>query len=96
MSKRVQVSLTIAEGADLQQVAEALRGQGLTVGQIMESLGIIQGEADEHTREKLRSTPQLRKPSRNSSLLPTSPFGAHARSASGSVPSHPRSALRGR
>lgn len=59
MSKRVQVSLTIAEGADLQQVAEALRGQGLTVGQIMESLGIIQGEADEHTLEKLRSTPHV-------------------------------------
>lgn len=59
MSKRVQISLTIAEGADLQQVAAALRGEGLTVGQVMESLGIIQGEADEQALEQLRRVPHV-------------------------------------
>ena len=56
MSNRVQVSLTIADGADLQQVADALRKQGLAVGEVMEGLGIIQGEADETILDKLRTT----------------------------------------
>lgn len=56
MSNRVQVSLTIADGADLQQVADALRKQGLTIGEVMEGLGVITGEADETSLDKLRAT----------------------------------------
>jgi hypothetical protein len=56
MSKRVQVSLTIADGADLQQVANALGKAGLAVGEVMEGLGIITGEADETALAALRAT----------------------------------------
>jgi hypothetical protein len=54
MAKKVRINLTVADDADIEQVAADAAALGLSVEQTMGALGVISGEVDEAQLEPLR------------------------------------------
>ena len=49
----VQLSVTVADGHAIEEVAAGLRARGMTVAQVLEGIGVITGSAPDDVRSAL-------------------------------------------
>jgi hypothetical protein len=49
----VQLSVTVADGHAVEEVAAGLRARGMEVGQVLEGIGVITGSATDEVRADL-------------------------------------------
>lgn len=49
----VQLSVTVADGHAVEEVAAGLRARGMAVAQVLEGIGVITGSAPEDARQGL-------------------------------------------